>query len=90
MQDFKTQLQYTINERSGNCSVKKIPMSAPDVEKDEYVVSDNAHLRIKHAKDLLDIEATKFVYAGEVRGTWLSYGYCVRNFYYYGSILFAT
>jgi len=80
VQDFHTQLQYTINERSGNCSVKKIPLTAPDVvgtagagvggtrgggTPTRSRVADNAHVRVKHAKELLNIEASRFVYAGE-------------------------
>jgi hypothetical protein len=48
--------------RTGNCSIQRIPITASDSE-----LQENSHsLRIKHAKELLDVDPKKFVYAGEV------------------------
>lgn len=65
--DFETQLQYTINERTGNCSIQRIPLASPDVASEQ---SSASHVRIKHAKQLLDIDPKEFVYSGEriIRG----------------------
>ena len=42
--------------------MQRIPVTASDVE-----MQENSHsIRIKHAKELLDIDPKKFVYAGEV------------------------
>jgi len=48
--------------------VQRIPVTASDVE-----MQENSHsIRIKHAKELLDIDPKKFVYAGEVSKLFLT------------------
>ena len=47
--------------RSGNCSVERIPLTSPDSE-----LVEASHVRLKHAKELLDVDATQFMYSGEV------------------------
>jgi hypothetical protein len=55
-------LIHNIDSRTGNCSIQRIPITSSDSE-----LQENSHsLRIKHAKELLDIDPKKFVYAGEV------------------------
>ena len=57
--------------RSGNCSVDLIPLSSPDLELDEH-----AHMRLKHAKEMLDADPDQFVYKGKV--TERSYSTCIE------------
>lgn len=102
--DFHTQLQYTINDRTGNCSIQKIPRTAFDVGLETSTLNNNheplamaasetsqdntvqidtsrtgksrvgatntQHIRVKHAKELLDVDPKKFVYSGQrlIRG----------------------
>ena len=47
--------------RSGNCSVERIPLTSPDSE-----LVEASHVRLKHAKELLDVDPTQFMYSGEV------------------------
>ena len=49
--------------RTGNCSIQRIPLASPDVASEQ---SSASHVRIKHAKQLLDIDPKEFVYSGEV------------------------
>ncbi|TRY73257.1 hypothetical protein TCAL_07893 [Tigriopus californicus] len=58
--DFNTGIQYTLNKRSGNCSTQEIPLTSPDLE-----LSESSHIRLKHAKDLLDVDPLQFMYSGE-------------------------
>ena len=64
VQDFGTQLQYTVSERTGNCTVDRIdPRTAVDAKED---TKDSHRVRVKHARDLLQTDPSKFVYAGKV------------------------
>ena len=74
VQDFKTQLQYTISERTGNCSVGRITEAAPDAEvaatgEANKSRTNPGRVKVKHARDLLHIDPKKFVYSGQVRST---------------------
>ena len=63
--DFKTGLQFTVSEMTGNCSVQPISPQYGDV-----ATLDKDHVRIKLAKELLDVRPDKFVYSGQrfIRG----------------------
>ena len=63
--NFNTGLQFTVSEMTGNCSVQPISSEYGDV-----AMIDKQHLRIKLAKELLDINPKKFVYSGKrfIRG----------------------
>ena len=80
---FQTQLQYTISERTGNCSVKRIPASVPDAELEpkhkpalvgrasrphvkSFSQSHPNRVRVKHARDMLQVDPSRFVYGGQV------------------------
>ena len=68
VQDFGTQLQYTVSERTGNCTVERIdPRTAVDATED----TKDHRARVKHARDLLQTDPSKFVYAGKVKQTLL-------------------
>ena len=54
---------YYISYRTGNCSVQRIPIASPDVASE---LTSTSHVRIKHAKELLDVDPKEFVYSGEV------------------------
>ena len=54
---------YYVCYRTGNCSVQRIPIASPDVASE---LSSTSHVRIKHAKELLDVDPKEFVYSGEV------------------------
>ncbi len=41
--------------------MERIPVTAPDAQ-----LVENAHVRLKHAKEMLDADASQFMYAGEV------------------------
>ncbi|CAB4064887.1 unnamed protein product [Lepeophtheirus salmonis] len=63
--DFESGLQYTINQRTGNCSIQKIPLTSPEAE-----LVDSTHARLKHAKEMLDSSASDYQYSGQrvIRG----------------------
>ena len=54
---------FVFLHRTGNCSIQRIPLASPDVASEQ---SSASHVRIKHAKQLLDIDPKEFVYSGEV------------------------
>ena len=43
--------------------MQRIPIASPDVASE---LSSTSHVRIKHAKELLDVDPKEFVYSGEV------------------------
>ena len=47
--------------------MQRIPFASPDVAPAAELAS-TSHVRIKHAKELLDVDPKQFVYSGEVRG----------------------
>ena len=59
--DFESETEYKVNEASGNCSLSQIPLVAPDAE-----LVESAHVRLRHAKDMLDTDPSQFMYSGEV------------------------
>ncbi|CAL4081500.1 unnamed protein product, partial [Meganyctiphanes norvegica] len=63
--DFKTGIQYMINEKTSNCSIQGIPVSALDA-----APADNQHIRLRHASELISIDPNMFIYKGtrRVRG----------------------
>ena len=63
--DFTTGLQYTVSERTGNCSVQNISPSYADAAK-----LDGRTVRLKLAYELLDVSPQKFVFSGKkyIRG----------------------
>ncbi|KAK4308747.1 hypothetical protein Pmani_019576 [Petrolisthes manimaculis] len=62
--DFKTGIQYQINEKTKNCSIQGIPVSALDA------VAEAQHIRLRHASELIFINPNVFIYKGTrvVRG----------------------
>ena len=62
--DFTTGLQYMLNEQTWNCSLQQITGDYGDA------VSVDGSLRIKVAKELLNVSPEKFIYAGKryIRG----------------------
>lgn len=63
--DFKTGIQYMINEKTSNCSIQGIPLTALDA-----VPAENQHIRLRHASELISIDPNMFIYKGtrRVRG----------------------
>ncbi|KAK8405073.1 hypothetical protein O3P69_001565 [Scylla paramamosain] len=63
--DFKTGIQYMINEKTTNCSIQGIPVSALDAAS-----AENQHIRLRHASELISIDPNMFFYKGTrvVRG----------------------
>ncbi|XP_076039502.1 uncharacterized protein LOC143024576 [Oratosquilla oratoria] len=57
--DFKTGIQYMINEKTSNCSIQGIPLHALDA-----ISSDNQHIRLRHASELISIDSNHFIYKG--------------------------
>ncbi|XP_071448648.1 uncharacterized protein [Hetaerina americana] len=80
--DFKTGVQYRINERTGNCSIGPIPTDSPDAAPapaststfstgSSSDVDTTTRIRLRHAQELLQHAAREdFVYWGlrDVRG----------------------
>jgi len=60
--DFNTGLQYTVSERTGNCTVQKIPTWMGDAAKME-----GRPVRLKLASELLQVNPVDFVYSGRRR-----------------------
>merc|ERR1711892_30537 len=63
--DFNTGLQYTVSDRTGNCSVQPISPTYSDAAK-----LDGRTVRLKLAYELLDVSPQKFVFSGKkyIRG----------------------
>ncbi|XP_053655085.1 uncharacterized protein [Cherax quadricarinatus] len=63
--DFKTGIQYMINEKTSNCTIQGIPVSALDA-----APTDNQHIRLRHASELIFMDPNAFIYKGtrRVRG----------------------
>ncbi|XP_071536579.1 uncharacterized protein [Panulirus ornatus] len=63
--DFKTGIQYMINEKTSNCTIQGIPISALDA-----ALAENQHIRLRHASELISIDPTMYIYKGmrRVRG----------------------
>ncbi|XP_045594443.1 uncharacterized protein [Procambarus clarkii] len=63
--DFKTGIQYMINEKTSNCTIQGIPVSALDA-----ALADNQHIRLRHASELIFMNPKSFIYKGtrKVRG----------------------
>merc|ERR1719270_1422678 len=63
--DFTTGLQYSVSERTGNCSIQPISPSYEDAAK-----LDGRTVRLKLAYELLEVNPHKFVFAGKrtIRG----------------------
>lgn len=63
--DFNSGLQYTVSQHSGNCTVQAIPRLSPDL-----AVVDRSSVRLRLAREMLDISPDRFVYTGQryVRG----------------------
>jgi len=63
--DFNTGLQYTVSERTGNCTVETIPSWLGDAAK-----MDGRPVRLKLASELLQVNPVDFVYSGrrKIRG----------------------
>ena len=59
--DLPIPVHLSVCCRSGNCSVERIPLTSPDSE-----LVEASHVRLKHAKELLDVDPTQFMYSGEV------------------------
>ncbi|KAG7157686.1 uncharacterized protein LOC121879753 [Homarus americanus] len=63
--DFKTGIQYMINEKTSNCTIQGIPVSALDA-----APTENQHIRLRHASELIFIDPKMYLYKGtrRVRG----------------------
>ncbi|GAB6029220.1 hypothetical protein CHUAL_004988 [Chamberlinius hualienensis] len=63
--DFQSGIQYVIDERSGNCSITSIPLDSIDA-----VATDEEHVRLRHANELINTNHSDFVYQGQrtIRG----------------------
>lgn len=53
-------IQYQINEKTKNCSIQGIPVSALDA------VAEAQHIRLRHASELIFINPNVFIYKGTV------------------------
>ncbi|KAL7647906.1 UNVERIFIED_CONTAM: hypothetical protein RMT77_001516 [Armadillidium vulgare] len=60
--DFKTGIQYMINEKTCNCSIQGIPITALDA-----APTDSQHIRLRHASELISIDPNMFIYKGQRR-----------------------
>lgn len=54
-------IQYMINEKTSNCSIQGIPLTALDA-----VPAENQHIRLRHASELISIDPNMFIYKGTV------------------------
>ena len=54
--------------------MERIPLTSPDSE-----LVDASHVRLKHAKELLDVDPTQFMYSGEVSLLTFSLGFLIFN-----------
>ncbi|KAF2363244.1 hypothetical protein FHG87_005992 [Trinorchestia longiramus] len=63
--DFRTGVQYMIDEKTSNCSIEDIPVTALDA-----AVTDNQNIRLRHASELISLDPNTFIYKGTrtVRG----------------------
>jgi len=63
--DFTSGLQFTVSEHTGNCSVQAIPRNSPDA-----AVVDRTTVRLRLAREMLEISPDRFVYSGQrnIRG----------------------
>ncbi|XP_018017825.1 uncharacterized protein LOC108674397 [Hyalella azteca] len=63
--DFRTGVQYIIDETSSNCSIEYIPLTALDA-----TLVDNQTIRLRHASELISLDPNSFIYKGtrKIRG----------------------
>ena len=51
-----------INEKTSNCSIQGIPVSALDA-----ALTQNQNIRLRHASELISLDPRAFIYKGLVR-----------------------
>lgn len=50
-----------INEKTSNCTIQGIPLTALDA-----APTENQHIRLRHASELISIDPNQFIYKGTV------------------------